>query len=177
MKTGLWVLENRCANSFVDWIFFKELDNDSYSVYLKIPLVLLKFCCNLICLSHCSSYIISVTRVAKLKICLLLLLCVNVCYFKSEYSYEIFESTLFFPSCILLGCSDICDKGGGICIWDFTRDNAQPALGSCGVWNLLHTTKSFFSSAGFRFFIQQRTCVSGKTILLNHLDLMANYLR
>lgn len=159
-------------NSFVDWIFFKELDNGSYSVCLKIPFILLKSCYNLICLSHCPSYVVSVTRVSKLKICLLLFLCVNVCYFKSEYSYEILESAFFFPPYILLGCSDICDKGGGICIWNFTRDNAQPTLGSCRVWNLLHTTKSFFSSASFRFFIQQRTCVSGKTIVLNHLDLM-----
>lgn len=133
---------------------------------MKIPFTLLKFCYNLICLSQCPSYIVSVTRVSKLKICLLLFLCVNVCYFKSEYSYEIFESAFFFPPYTLLGCSDICDKGGGICIWNFTRDNAQPTLGSCRVWNLLHPTKPFFSSASFRFFIQQRTCVSGKTIVL-----------
>lgn len=77
---------------------------------------------------------------------------------------------IFFTPHIILGCSDICDKGGGICIWDFARNNAQPALGSCSIWNLLHTTKSFFSSASYRFFIQQRTCVSGKKIVLDHPD-------
>ena len=140
---------------------------------MKILFILLKFCYNLICLSHCPSCVVSVSRVCKLKICLQLFLCVNDCYLKSEYSYEILESAFFFlPVSLYLGCSDICDKGGGICIWNFTRDDAQPALRSCRVRHLLHTTKSFFSSTSFRFFIQQRTCVSGKTIVLNHPALM-----
>lgn len=115
--------ENRCVNSFADWILFKDSDNESFSVYSKTLFILVKFCYNLI---HCPSYIASVTRVSKLKISCYFY--VNVCYFKSEYNYKIFESAGFFSLFVLLGCSDVCDKGGSICVWNFTRDNAQPAL-------------------------------------------------
>lgn len=97
-------------------------------------------------------------------------LSLNVCCFKSECSWVIFEE--FFLSHFILGCSNIYNKGGGIRVWNFTRDNAQPALRSCRIWNLLHTAESLLSSASLRFFVQQRACVSGSTIVLNHLHLM-----
>lgn len=80
----------------------------------------------------------------------------------------------FISPCFLLGGPDICDKGGSLCIWNIAGDDAQPTLGSCRIWNLLHAAKSFLSSASPRFVIQQRACVSGSTIELNHLDLMGH---
>lgn len=68
----------------------------------------------------------------------------------------------------LLGSPDICDKGGSLCIWNVSGDDAQPALGSCRIWDLLHAAKSFLPSASPGFFIQQRACVSGSTVVLNH---------
>lgn len=77
------------------------------------------------------------------------------------------------PRC-LLGSPDICDKGGSLRIWNVSGDDAQPALGSCRIWDLLHAAESFLPSASPGFFIQQRACVSGSTSVLNHLDLMGH---
>lgn len=98
-------------------------------------------------------------------------LSLNVCCFKSEGSWVIFEAVLFL-SRFILGCSDIYNKGGGLCVWNFAGDNAQPALRSCRIWNLLHTAESLLSAASLRFFIQQRARVSGSTTVLNHLHWM-----